>query len=157
MLCPFWRSTNISCTCNHLNHMIKLDALDNDMSWSDLLLVTDGKFPNSPVSNLILAKLEGLKQQTGMEIHGLLVRRKERKRLNLLCTDVHNFLGHYEGINGATYYYGGTMQRSSSALSLLPLVRRSSSPLPAYFCGRPLTRCFGFSLCTMIQPGETDR
>ena len=105
-----------------------MDALENDMSSSDLLLVTDGELPNPPVSNVILAKLEALKQQTGMEIHGLLVGRKESESLNLLCTEVHNFLGNYEGINGATYSYGGTMQRSSSALSLLPPVRRFSFP-----------------------------
>ena len=68
-----------------------------DMTSSDLLLVTDGELPNPPVSTAILSKLETLRHQTGMEVHGLLVGKRESSALDSLCTEVHSFLADYEG------------------------------------------------------------
>jgi MoxR-like ATPase len=68
-----------------------------DMTSSDLLLVTDGELPNPPVSTTILSQLETLRHQTGMEVHGLLVGKRESPALDSLCTEVHGFLADYEG------------------------------------------------------------
>lgn len=99
-----------------LKHAI--DVLENDMTSSDIILVTDGELPNPPVSNAILTKLEQMKRQNGLEIHGLLVGKRESESLNLLCNEVHNFLGSYDGINGSTSLSVGLRPRSSSSLSL---------------------------------------
>lgn len=73
-------------------------AMENlDMTSSDLLLVTDGELPNPPVSTTILSQLATLRHQTGMEVHGLLVGKRESAALNSLCTEVHSFLADYEG------------------------------------------------------------
>jgi uncharacterized protein with von Willebrand factor type A (vWA) domain len=91
-----------------------IDILENEMTSSDILLVTDGEIP--PVSHAILTKLEQLKRQNGLEVHGLLVGRQESESLALLCNEVHNFLGKYEG--RSTYLTTGSRPRSS--LSLAP-------------------------------------
>ena len=74
----------------------QIETDDVDISSSDIILVSDGEIPNPPVSNLMMAKLESIRQQTGMEIHGLLVGKKESPALSSLCTDVHDFLVDYE-------------------------------------------------------------
>lgn len=94
-----------------------MDVLQNDLTSSDLLLVTDGELPNPPVSNAVLAKLEELKQ-TGMEIHGLLVGKRESESLNKLCNKVHNFLGSYDSISAVATPYTGVRRRSPSGLSM---------------------------------------
>ena len=97
-----------------------MEVLESDMSSSDVLLVSDGEIPNPPVSKVVMAKLEGLKQSTGMEIHGLLVGKKESESMNLLCNEVHDFLSGYEGINGVSASPARRVPISSSALSLSP-------------------------------------
>jgi hypothetical protein len=48
---------------------LQIEKLEQDIS--------DGEIPNPPVSNVkMMAKLESLRQQTGMEIHGLLIGKK---------------------------------------------------------------------------------
>ena len=109
------------------------------MASSDLLLVTDGEIPR--VSNTVLAKLEGLKQQTGMEIHGLLVGCAESESLDLLCTEVHDFLSSYE--TWQLHSYAGTVRSSSSALRFASPARSS---LRHIFRRSPKRRQFGFTL-----------
>jgi hypothetical protein len=96
-----------------------MDVLENDLTSSDILLVSDGELPNPPVSDSILAKLEQLKRQTGMEIHGLLIGKKESESLNILCSEVHDFLGNHDGIIGVTSSFTKSRHRSTSALSFL--------------------------------------
>jgi MoxR-like ATPase len=79
--------------------LLQIDTLEGEMSSSDIILVSDGEIPNPPVSNVMMAKLESLRQQTGMEIHGLLVGKKESAALSSLCDSVHDFLVDYELIN----------------------------------------------------------
>lgn len=100
-----------------------MDVLESDLTSSDILLVSDGELPNPPVSKSTLAKLEELKRQTGMEIHGLLIGKRESESLNMLCSEVHDFLGSYDGINAVTSSYTGLRRRSTSALSLLSSMR----------------------------------
>lgn len=127
-----------------------MDAMEDDMASSDLLLVTDGELPNPPVSNVLLARLEMLMQQTGMEVHGLLVGKKESDSLATLCTEVHDFLGDYEGIPGATYT--GTSLRSTSTLSLPCPIRTIHTPsVIRSNCRRLPTRRFGFHLHASSQ------
>ena len=132
-----------------------MQVLESDMASSDLLLVSDGELPNPPVSKLVLAQLESLKQQTGMEIHGLLVGKRESESLNLLCNEVHDFLGNYDGLSSFNAY-AGSRTSSRSALSLTPRARRPSWS-PSFHRMSP-RRCFGVSLCAMNQPDyETER
>jgi hypothetical protein len=77
----------------------KIDALEQDMASSDIILVTDGELPNPPVSKEIMVKLERLREQAGVEIHGLLVGKKESTSLSSICTSVHDFLVDYELIS----------------------------------------------------------
>jgi hypothetical protein len=44
----------------------------------------------------MMAKLESLRQQTGMEIHGLLIGKKDSPALSSLCDNVRDFLVGYE-------------------------------------------------------------
>lgn len=101
-----------------LKHAI--ETIENDMTSSDIILVTDGELPNPPVSDAIFTKLEQLKRNNGLEIHGLLVGRQESDSLSLLCNEVHNFLGNYDGVNVSTYTNVGSRPRPSSSLLLAP-------------------------------------
>ena len=92
-----------------------------DMTSSDLLLVTDGELPNPPVSTTILSQLETLRHQTGMEIHGLLIGKRESPALDSLCTEVHQFLAEYE--RQVTPLVRTTKMASSTSLSLFPTRR----------------------------------
>jgi len=134
-------SGNISCDANGIRKLLDflsysfgggtdvtgalkhaMEVLENDLASSDILLVSDGELPNPPVSKLILAKLDALKQQTGTEVHGLLVGKRESESMNLLCTEVHDFLSDYDGLNGVMndIYAGMNTRRSASVLSLFP-------------------------------------
>ncbi|KAL9188343.1 hypothetical protein ACHAXT_006721 [Thalassiosira profunda] len=93
-----------------------MEVMENDLASSDLLLVSDGELPS--VSSIVLAKLEGLKQQTGLEVHGLLVGKDESHVLDMLCNEVHTFLSRYDGIDGAaSLAFARKRQSSASALS----------------------------------------
>lgn len=81
---------------------MKLDTLEHELASSDILLVTDGELPNPPVSNIVMAKLESLRQKSGMEVHGLLVGRKESPALSSLCNAIHDFLVDYELLDHVT-------------------------------------------------------
>lgn len=112
------------------------------MPSSDLLLVTDGEIPNPPVSEAMLAKLESLKENTGMEIHGLLIGKKESAGLDSLCTEVHDFLGDYDGLEGVLV--NDKARGTASALSLLPSTRPCNNLLRTH--RHPGRRRFGFAL-----------
>lgn len=92
-----------------------------DMTSSDLLLVTDGELPNPPVSTTILSQLETLRNQTGMEVHGLLVGKRESPALDSLCTEVHDFLADYES---QVLPVRNSRIASPTALTLFPTDRR---------------------------------
>lgn len=117
-----------------LKHAI--DVLEHDMISSDIILVSDGELPNPPVSNAILTKLEQLKKHNGWEVHGLLVGKSESESLDLLCNEVHNFLGSYDGINESTYLNVGSRPRTlpSSTMSRIPYQRKTFQPLLATSC-----------------------
>mmetsp|Transcript_23552 Transcript_23552/g.49358 ORF Transcript_23552/g.49358 Transcript_23552/m.49358 type:complete len:1294 (+) Transcript_23552:86-3967(+) len=85
-----------------LKYVLDSSSSENDVSSSDIILVTDGELPNPPVSNAIMAKLDTLKRQTGVEVHGLLVGRKESAALDSLCDQVHDFLVHYESLQNVS-------------------------------------------------------
>lgn len=65
------------------------------MAGADLLLVTDGEIP--PVDDdRLLRDLRRRRDETGMQMHGLLVGRRESAPLRDLCTQTHNFLCQYD-------------------------------------------------------------
>jgi len=166
-------SGNISCDANGIRRLLDflsysfgggtdvtgalkhaMEVLENDLAASDLLLVSDGELPNPPVSKLILAKLEGLKQQTGTEIHGLLVGKRESESMNLLCTEVHDFLSDYDGLNGVMnddIYAGMNTRRSASALSLSASANRFLPTRQSFLNRWSTKRRSGTSLHAMSQ------
>lgn len=111
-----------------------------DMTSSDLLLVTDGELPNPPVSTTILSQLETLRHQTGMEIHGLLVGKRESPALDLLCTEVHPFLADYESQVSPVRT---NKMVSSTSLSLFPMSSRKG------YVDRLSPRRYSFALRAM--------
>jgi MoxR-like ATPase len=68
----------------------------NDMASADILLVTDGEIPDPPVSAKLMESLEILKQRAGVQVHGLLVGKRESVPLAKLCTHIHDFLIGYD-------------------------------------------------------------
>lgn len=78
--------------------MLTLDSTDNHglLSAADLLLVTDGEIPDPPVSDKIMSDLNILRQRFGMQVHGLLIGKKESIPLSKLCSHVHTFLSDYD-------------------------------------------------------------
>lgn len=111
-----------------------------DMTSSDLLLVTDGELPNPPVSTTILSQLETLRHQTGMEIHGLLVGKRESPALDSLCTEVHQFLVDYESQVSPVHT---NKMVSSTSLSLFPMSSRKG------YVARLSPRRYSFALQAM--------
>ena len=81
-------------------------ALDTDiiMSAADVLLVTDGEIPDPPVSKDVMEALDRLKIRTGMEIHGLLVGKRESKPLSRLCTRTNDFLLGYDTLESLGFF-----------------------------------------------------
>ena len=103
-----------------------MTALGTDrMSAADVLLVSDGEIPDPPVSEETMKSLDCLNQRTGMQIHGLLVGKKESPPLEKLCTKTHDFLVKYEqmlSLGGATFpsdENARTFPVSSSVLSAI--------------------------------------
>ena len=111
-----------------------------DMTSSDLLLVTDGELPNPPVSTTCLSQLETLRHQTGMEVHGLLIGKRESPALDLLCTEVHHFLVDYE-VDSIPQQRNKSF--SSTALSMDPSSRKSG------YIDRFSSRRYNFALRAM--------
>ncbi|CAB9501051.1 ATPase RavA [Seminavis robusta] len=70
----------------------------NSMAAADILLVTDGEIPDPPVSQDVMEKLERLKQRAGVQVHGLLVGKRESVPLAKLCTHIHDFLIGYDTV-----------------------------------------------------------
>jgi hypothetical protein len=109
--------------------ILQIEKLEQDMSSSDIILVSDGEIPNPPVSNVMMAKLESLRQQTGMEIQGLLIGKKDSPALLSLCDSVHDFLVGYEmkllnRLEAAAVH--SPTKSTASALYAKPLLPRSS-------------------------------
>jgi uncharacterized protein with von Willebrand factor type A (vWA) domain len=73
-----------------------MKTLDSEiMSAADLLMISDGEIPDPPVSEEIMESLDCLKLRQVVEVHGILVGKRESKPLSRLCTKIHNFLvGH---------------------------------------------------------------
>jgi MoxR-like ATPase len=86
--------------CNNNNN----DDGIYDMMAADLLLITDGEIPDPPVSDMVMGELMNLRQQSEVQIHGILVghtksndvdnssSKKAIKTLEKICTHVHDFL-----------------------------------------------------------------
>jgi MoxR-like ATPase len=79
-----------------LQYVIANSPSDETLAAADLLLVTDGEISDPPVSVRVMEDLDRLKRRTGMEIHGLLVGKRDSETLSKLCTHVHDFLLGYE-------------------------------------------------------------
>ena len=107
------------------------------MASSDLILVTDGELPNPPVSKLVMSKLKLLQQQTGLEIHGLLVGKRESESLDILCDEVHTFLDDYE-----TSKFSQTRAPASALSSVPDNSKQSRSSVNGYGFVRAAVRPF---------------
>jgi len=113
-----------------LKHAIKALGTES-MSAADVLLVSDGEIPDPPVSDEMMQDLDLLKQRTGMQIHGLLVGKKESPPLDKLCTKTHDFLVGYEE---ALATAGAVLRNEAARLNTTPV---SSSSLSAILSGTP--------------------
>jgi len=69
-----------------------------DMAAADILLVTDGEIPDPPVSDAVMDALDRLKYHADVQVHGLLVGKRESAPLSNVCTHVYDFLIDYERI-----------------------------------------------------------
>jgi len=70
----------------------------NTMAAADILLVTDGEIPDPPVSQDLMEALDRLKKRAGVQVHGLLVGKRESVPLAKLCTHIHDFLIGYDTV-----------------------------------------------------------
>lgn len=88
----FSGGTDVTGALKHAMAVLGTDTL----KASDVLLVSDGELQDPPVSDRVMEELDRLKDDTGMEVYGLLVGRKESKPLERLCTKVYDFLERYD-------------------------------------------------------------
>ena len=78
-----------------------LNTLGTDtMRAADILLVSDGELQNPPVNESVTEELDRLKQESSMEIHGLLIGKTESEPLEALCSKdkVYDFLAKYDAL-----------------------------------------------------------
>jgi hypothetical protein len=94
---------------------------EESMAGADVLLVTDGELPNPPVSEKVMDSLHRLQQNSGLQVHGLLVGKPESQSLEKICTHTHNFLLQYDSLAAPS----GAM--SSSSTPRLPILAASRS------------------------------
>jgi len=73
-------------------------ASRSDWSDADILLVTDGELRMPPIDPTALASLTTLREERGVEVHGLLVGKPSSPPLDLLCSPdcVHTFLSQHD-------------------------------------------------------------
>ena len=114
----FGGGTDVTGALKHAMNVLGTDT----MSAADVVLVTDGEIPDPPVPNEMMKDLSLLKQRTGMQIHGLLVGKKESRPLEKLCTKTHDFLVGYEEalLAGVTPEALKAPLTSSTTLSAVP-------------------------------------
>ena len=94
---------------------------EESMAGADVLLVTDGELPNPPVSEKVMDSLHRLQQNSGLQVHGLLVGKPESKPLEQICTHTHNFLLRYDALAAPSDVM------SSSSTQRLPILAASRS------------------------------
>ncbi len=88
----FGGGTDVTGALKYAMETLSLDV----MSAADILMISDGEIPDPPVSKEIMEALSHLKLRKGVEVHGLLVGKKESKPFSRLCTEVHDFLVDYD-------------------------------------------------------------
>ena len=110
-----------------LNHAIETLQRDEEMAAADLLLITDGEIPDPPVSDQVLQRLDRLICRNGMQIHGLLIGKKESLPLSKLCTNTYDFLFGYENqfLSGIGSSPGSALAATRNASKRLALQRRT--------------------------------
>ena len=65
-------------------------------SGADVLLVSDGELPDPPLDAPTFARLRALRQQQGVEVHGLLVGQPRPTPLDSMCDEVHTCLSRFD-------------------------------------------------------------
>ena len=99
------------------------------MAAADILLVTDGEIPDPPVSDEVMESLRRLKQRSGVQVHGLLIGKRESVPLSKLCTHIHDFLLRYDsfipnvGSNDGTWFPRNSATALFFCASNLPTIR----------------------------------
>jgi len=91
----FSGGSDVTGALKHAMAVLGTDA----MKASDVLLISDGELQNPPVPKNVMEELDRLKEETGMEIHGLLVGKTESEPLERLCTKVYDFLERYDALS----------------------------------------------------------
>eukprot|EP00977_Amphora_coffeiformis_P017874 scaffold5999_cov149-Amphora_coffeaeformis.AAC.11 len=101
-----------------LKHAMNTLGCSDEMAAADLLLVTDGEIPDPPVPSDMMFDLDRLKSRTGMQIHGLLVGKRESAPLSKLCTKTYDFLLGYDSLAAAAINAKGYMRGRSARTAL---------------------------------------
>ena len=92
----FSGGTDVTGALRHAINTLGTDA----MKAADILLVSDGELQNPPVNESVMEELDRLKQESSMEIHGLLIGKTESEPLEALCSKdrVYDFLAKYDAL-----------------------------------------------------------
>ncbi|KAK3254013.1 hypothetical protein CYMTET_36757, partial [Cymbomonas tetramitiformis] len=127
-----------------------MDRLE-DPSWanSDVLLVSDGELQMPPLKPPLMARLQALRAERGVELHGLLIGKMSSDPLSAICDHVHVFLAEWEAARLQAAVAGA---RSSKAAQLSCVRRVRSSPRLRY--NSPACRSpFGGSMLPLVNRG----
>ena len=92
----FSGGTDVTGALRHAMNTLGTEA----MEAADILLVSDGELQNPPVNESVMEELDRLKQDSSMEIHGLLIGKTESEPLEALCSKekVYDFLAKYDAL-----------------------------------------------------------
>lgn len=102
-------------------------SADQSMDAADILLVTDGEIPDPPVPTDVMESLNRIRQNKGVQVHGLLVGRSESKPLERLCTQTHDFLTKYDFVPTTKSSSSSSSSSSTSSTTLSSLSRMGST------------------------------
>ncbi len=92
----FGGGTDVTGALNYVMNDREGMGSDMEIQDADVVLISDGELPNPPLSKEGMRKLDVWKSVKGVEIHGLLVGKRESEPMQKLCTQVHDFLVDYD-------------------------------------------------------------
>ncbi|GAX75202.1 hypothetical protein CEUSTIGMA_g2646.t1 [Chlamydomonas eustigma] len=78
----------------------------NEWSQADILMVTDGEIPRPGTE--ILNTIKAMHDDSGLEVHGLLVSRQISEAMKQLCTQIHVFKS-WTAVGGKDHMYNGQL------------------------------------------------
>eukprot|EP00667_Euglena_gracilis_P001010 EG_transcript_1011 len=86
---------------------------------SDVLLVSDGELPVPPLDEDLMAALQAMRQDRGLQVHGLMVRPGASRAMDMICDHVHTFLAEFDPLASFPTRRGGGPARGLRAAPAL--------------------------------------